>query len=118
MKPIVFVLCGPTASGKTELALKLAKEVPIEIVNADALQIFREMNIGTGKPTEEELREIPYHLINLLNPDEEFSAALYSGFAREKVNQLIERKKIPLLVGGSGFYLRAFEHPPQTSPTE
>jgi tRNA dimethylallyltransferase len=114
----LFILVGPTASGKTELALELAKRFPFEIVNADSLQIFRHLDIGTAKPTPEQLRSVPHHMIDVLNPDEPASASWYSKEVAHTIAGFTGRNKTPLLVGGSGFYLRAIEHPPQAEATD
>ncbi|MFH1018931.1 MAG: tRNA (adenosine(37)-N6)-dimethylallyltransferase MiaA [Pseudomonadota bacterium] len=116
MNPAVLVLTGPTASGKTEAAIRLARELDLELVNADSLQIFRRLDIGTAKPTKEELGGIPYHLIDVLNPDEPVTAAWYAQEASKAIRSILARGKVPVLVGGSGFYLRAVEHPPIAGP--
>ena len=120
----ILALVGPTASGKTRLALSIAQHFPVEIVNADSLQLFRHLNIGTAKPTVDERialvhntlhhlpSHLPYHLIDVLDPSEEMNAAWYSRQAHKIMDNIFSRKRIPLLVGGAGFYLRALEHPP------
>ncbi|MFH1261908.1 MAG: tRNA (adenosine(37)-N6)-dimethylallyltransferase MiaA [Pseudomonadota bacterium] len=114
----LFILVGPTASGKTELALALAKKFPFEIVNADSLQIFRHLDIGTAKPTPEQLRSVPHHLIDVLDPHEPATAAWYAKEAVHTIAGIAGRNHLPLVVGGSGFYLRAIEHPPQAEATD
>ncbi len=103
MKPIIIL--GPTAVGKTETAIKLAKLIDGEIISADTVQVYRYMDIGSAKPTEEEQKAVPHHLISIKNPDETFS----SGEFTERVNNLIKeirnRGKIPIIVGGGGFYI-------------
>ncbi len=101
------VITGPTAVGKTDVALALAESVPSEIVSADSRQIYRFMDIGTAKPTAEQLRFVPHHFIDICNPDEVYSAGEYGRAARECVLQIQQREKLPIIVGGSGLYLRA-----------
>ena len=104
----IDVIVGPTASGKSALALKQAREDhSIEIVNADASLLYRGFDIGTAKPTQEELREVTHHLIDILKPSETFSAAKYSKRSRETIREIVKRGKKPLVVGGTGFYIDA-----------
>lgn len=102
-----LVLAGPTAVGKTAVALALAEHFPAEIVSADSRQVYRLMNIGTAKPTREELQRVPHHFIDVCNPDEVYSAGQYGREARACVSDILQRGKTPLIVGGSGLYLRA-----------
>ncbi len=106
MPPVVAIV-GPTASGKSDLALRLAAAVGGEIVNADALQVYRGLDIGTAKPTEEERRRVPHHLIDVVDPGERFSAGEFARRARAAIAAIRARRRVPLVVGGSGFYLRA-----------
>ncbi len=110
------VLAGPTASGKSALALRLARALPIEIVSADAMMVYRGMDIGTAKPTLAERQRVPHHLIDILNPDEPFSAFDYVGRAERAVAEVLERGKLPLVVGGTGFYIRALSEGLPTVP--
>ena len=110
------VLAGPTASGKSALALRLAQVLPIEIVSADAMMVYRGMDIGTAKPTLTERQRVPHHLIDILNPDEPFSAFGYVGRAERAVAEVLERGKLPLVVGGTGFYIRALSEGLPTVP--
>lgn len=104
----IDVIVGPTASGKSALALKQAREDhSIEIVNADASLLYRGFDIGTAKPSREELREVSHHLIDILEPGETFSAAKYSKHSREIIREILKRGKKPLVVGGTGFYIDA-----------
>lgn len=104
----VLVITGPTASGKTDYALKLAEADPtIEIVNADAFLIYRGFDIGTAKPEKEIRARVPHHLIDILEPNEQFNAADYSRLARETIRDIIERQKTPVVVGGTGLYIDA-----------
>jgi tRNA dimethylallyltransferase len=104
----ILVITGPTASGKTEVAMDLARSDPhIEIVNADASLLYRGFDIGTAKPSKDILAEIPHHLIDILEPNEQFSAAEYSKRAREVIREIISRGKTAVVVGGTGFYIDA-----------
>ena len=102
-----IAIAGPTASGKSNLALYLAERFDGEIVNYDSLQLFRHLNIGTAKPSVAEQSRVPHHLIDILEPDEDFSAGQYQWRAREVLNDIRKRKRVPILVGGTGLYLRA-----------
>ncbi len=103
----LVAIVGPTATGKTELSLRLAKEFKGEIVNADSRQVYRHMNIGTSKPTGEELARAPHHLIDVVEPDEEFGLAAYQKLAYGAIGDIQRRGKLPLLVGGTGQYVWA-----------
>jgi tRNA dimethylallyltransferase len=103
----VLVILGPTCVGKTQASLKLADILNGEIVSFDSRQIYRFMDIGTAKPTLEERERIPHHLIDLISPNERFTAADYGRKAREIIREIVERKRYPIAVGGSGLYLRA-----------
>ncbi|MBF0136248.1 MAG: tRNA (adenosine(37)-N6)-dimethylallyltransferase MiaA [Magnetococcales bacterium] len=105
---MVFLM-GPTASGKSGLALHLASRFPLEIVNADSVQVYRGMNIGSAKPTPEERQKVPHHLLDLVAPDEPYSVGSYRRQALAVVASCQERKRIPVFVGGSGLYFRAVE---------
>jgi tRNA dimethylallyltransferase len=103
----VLVLLGPTAVGKSALALDLAAELGGEIVNADALQVYRGFDVGTGKATSEEQRRVRHHLLDLLSPDQALSAGEFARRARQAILEVRGRGRLPLVVGGSGLYLRA-----------
>ncbi len=103
----VLILAGPTASGKTELAIELARAFDAEIVGADSRQIYRDMPIGTAAPSPEQLREVPHHLIGFLDPRERYSAARYAAEALEAIAQIRRRGKRAIVAGGTGFYIRA-----------
>lgn len=103
----VLVLCGPTASGKTAVGVVLARLLGGEIVSADARQVYRRLEIGTAKPRPEDLRRAPHHCVDILNPDEEYSAGRYSVHARALVAEIRARGRLPIVVGGSGLYIRA-----------
>jgi tRNA dimethylallyltransferase len=106
-KPVVFVLLGPTASGKSRLAMQLASEHPIEIISIDSAQVYRGMDVGTAKPSAEERRAVPHHLIDLLDPTEAYSAGRFREDASRAAREILGRKRIPLLVGGTMLYYRA-----------
>jgi tRNA dimethylallyltransferase len=105
-KPLVAVV-GPTATGKSDLAIYLAQEFDGEVINADSRQVYRYMDIGTAKLTREELAAVPHHLIDIINPDEDFSLAQYKEMATAKIVDIHERGKLPILAGGSGQYIWA-----------
>ena len=106
-----WVLTGPTASGKTALSIRLAKEHNCEIICMDSMQIYRRMNIGTAKPTIDEMEGIPHHMIDVAEPDEAFSVARYQEMAEECIADIHARGKRAMLVGGTGLYLRALRQP-------
>ncbi|MFC2020424.1 tRNA (adenosine(37)-N6)-dimethylallyltransferase MiaA [Chloroflexota bacterium] len=101
----LVAIVGPTAAGKSQLALRLAQEFEGEIVSADSRQVYRHMNIGTAQPSQQELSRVPHHLIDIINPDEDFSLAQYQKLAYRAINDIQHRHKLSLLVGGSGLYV-------------
>lgn len=103
----VIVITGPTAVGKTKLSIALAKRLQTEIINGDAYQVYQKMDIGTAKPTLEEREGIVHHLLDYVDPSEEYSVARYQKEVRQCINQFILEQKIPLIVGGSGLYIDA-----------
>ena len=103
----VLVICGPTGSGKTALALSLAEKFQLEIISADSRQVYRRMDIGTAKATSFEQAVIPHHMIDLVDPDQEFSVADFVDLARPLILQIALRGRIPCIVGGTGLYIRA-----------
>jgi tRNA dimethylallyltransferase len=103
----VLVIVGPTGVGKTQVSLKLADILNGEIVSLDSRQVYKYMDIGTAKPTKEEMKRVAHHLIDIVYPDEKFTAADYGKKAREVIGEVIKRKKQPIVVGGSGLYLKA-----------
>ena len=103
----VVAVVGPTASGKTALSIRLAKEFNGEIINGDSMQIYKGLDIGTAKITEEEMEGIPHHLLDIKEPTESFSVAEYQTLVREKIAEIQERGKLPIIVGGSGLYVQA-----------
>ena len=104
---IALLIVGPTASGKSELALRISELLECEIVSADSRQIFRYMDIGTAKPSVEERKRVVHHCIDIVDPDGYFSAGEYGKIARNIIEDILDRKKIPVVVGGSGLYIRA-----------
>lgn len=103
----ILIICGPTASGKSNLAVKCAKLLNSEIISADALDVYRGLNIGTAKPTVEEMCGIPHHLFDVVDADTTFSVGDYKELARPIVDGLIEKGKIPVICGGTGFYINS-----------
>ena len=106
-KPLVIVLIGPTASGKTELAIEIAKHFRMSIHNVDSRQIYREMDIGTAKPTKNQQKTIKHYLINLTNPDQSINVKEFQEIATNSINSQISKGMIPFLVGGSGLYMNS-----------
>lgn len=106
-KPVLVVIAGPTASGKTKTAIQLAQHFQTEIISADARQFYREMNIGTAKPSEEELRTVTHHFINSISVHDDYNAGKYETEALKVLKDIFHGKKIAVLVGGSGLFLRA-----------
>jgi tRNA dimethylallyltransferase len=106
-QPKVVVICGPTCTGKTVLAIQIAQAVNGEIISADSMQVYRHMNIGTAKPTHDEQACVPHYMIDIVNPDEHFDAAQFAMIAGSKITQLHEQGKISLVVGGTGLYIKA-----------
>src|SRR5512147_1223205 len=103
--PLILIV-GPTAVGKTEIAIQLAERLNGEIVSADSRLFYRGMDIGTAKPTTEERARVPHHLIDIANPDEILSLAVFQQKAREVIEDIYIRTKLPFLVGGTGQYVR------------
>ena len=106
-KPQSIVICGPTASGKTALGIELANKINGEIISCDSMQIYKEMDIGTAKPTEEERKMAPHHLVDFVNPNERYSVADFKKDAENIIKEIITRKKVPILVGGTGLYINS-----------
>ncbi len=106
-KKNIVVICGPTGIGKTGLAIDLALRFDGEIVGADSMQIYRYMNIGTAKPDARERSLARHHLVDVADPDEPFDASRYQSLADEAINSIIERDKLPIVTGGTGFYVKA-----------
>ena len=105
MRPKILVITGPTASGKTALAVELAKRHNGEVISADSMQIYRRMDIGTAKPTAQEMGGVPHHMIDVADPEEDFSVARYVDLAGRCVEDVLSRGKLPILAGGTGLYI-------------
>jgi len=104
-KQKLIVILGPTASGKTDLSLKLAKRFNGEIISADSRQVYKGMNIGTGKITKKEMKGIPHYLLDIASPKRNFSVAQYQNLTLETIDKILKKRKVPFLVGGSPFYI-------------
>jgi tRNA dimethylallyltransferase len=107
MKAKIVIILGPTAVGKTELTLALAQTINAEIVNADSQQVYRYLDIGTSKPPKAERKRVRHHLIDVVNPDEEFNAAIFRGVATARIDEIFKRGAPALVCGGTGLYLKA-----------
>jgi len=107
VKPVVLALVGPTGSGKTKTAIALSRKLQAEIVSMDSMQIYRDMDIGTAKPTGEELASVPHHMIDVVEPDCLFTVSMYKEMASKVIDDILSRGKLPVLVGGTGLYLNA-----------
>ena len=107
VKPKVIVICGPTASGKTGLAVELAKRIDGEVVSCDSMQIYKDMQIGSAKPTQEEMQGIKHYLIDYVEPNERYSVARYKKDAEEAISEILSKGKTPIIVGGTGLYVNA-----------
>lgn len=104
-KPLVAVVVGPTASGKTSLAVEIAKKFNGEVVSADSMQIYKGMDIATAKPTKQEMQGIPHHLISIIKADEVFSVNEFKNAATEAIDNILSKNKLPVVAGGTGFYI-------------
>jgi len=112
----IYAIAGPTASGKTALGVRLAKQIGGEVVNFDSVQIYRGIQIATAKPSEEEKQGIPHHLIGYVDPNVNYTAADWAEDATKKIEDIQSRGSVPILVGGTGFYLRSLRNPLFESP--
>lgn len=106
-KPKVIVLCGPTASGKTSLSIELAKKINGEIISCDSMQIYKDMDIGTAKPTEQEKQGIKHYLLDFLSPEVRYSVADYKKDAEKAIEEILKKRKVPIIVGGTGLYINS-----------
>lgn len=104
-KQKVIVIGGPTASGKTKLSIEVAKKINGEIVSADSMQIYKEMNIGTAKPDYEEMQGIKHYMLDIVNPDIRFSVAQYKQKAKQAIKEILKKGKVPIVIGGTGLYI-------------
>ncbi len=112
----IIAISGPTCSGKTVLSVRLARSIGGEVINFDSVQIYREIQIATAKPTIEEMQGVPHHLIDYVDPNINYTAADWAADATQKIAEIEERGKTPILVGGTGFYLRTLRRPLFDSP--
>lgn len=103
----LFILAGPTGVGKTKTSIEIAKALDGEIISADSMQIYKNMDIGSAKISKEEMDGIPHHLIDFLSPNENFSVAEFSSYAKEAIDDITDRKKLPMVVGGTGLYINS-----------
>ena len=106
----IVAILGPTCTGKSDLAIWLASELNGEIVNADSMQVYRHFDIGTAKPGESDLGRVPHHVLNMMQPDEEFNAAVFKRMADAVIKDIASRDRVPMVVGGTGLYLRVLFH--------
>lgn len=104
----IIVVVGPTASGKTSLAVNLAKRLGGEVVSADSMQVYKGMDIATAKPSEKEMSGVPHHLVSVVSPDEEFSVTRFCSLAEEAVKDIVSRGNVPIIAGGTGLYVDSF----------
>lgn len=122
MKQPLMILTGPTAVGKTDLSIRLAKALNGEIISADSMQVYRHMDIGSAKITPQEMDGVPHHLIDVLDPVEDFNVVIFQRLARQALHEIWGRGRIPIVVGGTGFYIQAlvydidFQDNPDQSP--
>ena len=118
LKPSLYVVAGPTASGKTAVAIELAKQINGEIISADSMQIYKYMDIGRAKPTQAEMDGIPHHLLDVALPSDSFSVAEYTQLATAAISDIHSRNRIPILAGGTGFYINAVIYGTQFTESE
>ena len=107
MKKPIIILTGPTGVGKTKLSIALAKKINGSIISADSMQVYRYMDIGSAKITQEEMDGVDHYLIDILDPDEEFHVVSFQQKAKEAVDLILSQGKLPIVVGGTGFYIQA-----------
>lgn len=106
-KPLIYVVCGPTATGKSDYAVKLALEHNGEVISTDSRQVYRGMDLGTGKVTLEEMQGIPHHLLDIRDPNDDFSVEEYQKLAFERIEDILARGKTPIICGGTGYYIQS-----------
>ena len=109
-KPKIIVICGATGIGKTSVGIELAQKFGGEIISADSMQIYRYMDIGTAKPTPAELAQVQHHMIDIVDPDEDYDAVQFSRQARDRIAEIAKRGRVPFIVGGTGLYIKALLH--------
>ena len=107
MKPKVIIIGGPTASGKSNLALELAQEIDGEIISCDSMQVYMEMDIGTAKPTKEDMQKVKHYMIDIVKPNESFNVVQYINMVKPIIQDVLKRNKVPILVGGTGLYVES-----------
>jgi tRNA dimethylallyltransferase len=107
MKKDLFILAGPTAVGKTDISIKIAQRLGGEIISADSMQIYRHMDIGSAKVSADEMKGIPHHLIDIVEPDQSFNASEFKRLAEEKIREISSRNRLPMIVGGTGLYINS-----------
>ncbi|OGI92687.1 tRNA (adenosine(37)-N6)-dimethylallyltransferase MiaA [Candidatus Nomurabacteria bacterium RIFCSPLOWO2_01_FULL_42_20] len=107
MKPKIIVILGQTATGKSNLAVKIAKQIGGEIISADSRQVYKGLDLGTGKITKKEMMGVPHHLLDVVNPRKSFSVAEYKKLAEEKIEEILKNGKIPIIAGGTGLYIKS-----------
>ena len=103
----IIVVLGPTSSGKSDLAVKLAKKFNGEVISADSRQVYKGLNIGTGKITKKEMRDIPHHLLDVASPKRQFTVTQYKKLADKSIKNILKHGKVPILCGGTGFYIQS-----------
>lgn len=103
----LLIIVGPTAVGKTDTSIELAKRLDGEIISADSMQIYKYMDIGTAKPSKEDMKGVPHHLIDIINPDEDYSVAVFQKQAKKLINEINNKKKLPIVAGGTGLYINS-----------
>ena len=106
-KPPLLILTGPTSVGKSALSIALAKAVDGEIISADSMQVYRYMDIGSAKITVDQMQGVPHHMIDILDPSESFNINLFQRKAKECIREIYDRGRIPIMVGGTGFYIQS-----------
>ena len=117
MKPLI-ILTGPTAVGKTDTSIRLAKEIGGEIISADSIQVYKYMDIGSAKVTKDEMQGVPHYLINEIEPDEEFNITIFKEKAALYIDDIYSRGKIPIIAGGTGFYIQSVLYDIKFAETE
>ena len=105
--PTILVIVGPTASGKSLLALELARRMPAEIISADSRQVYQYLTIGTAKPLSDELKKVKHYFVDEILPDQHFSAGEFGADGRKKIDKILKQRKLPIVVGGTGLYIRS-----------
>ncbi len=109
-KPSIIIICGPTGTGKTSAGIETAETFGGEIISADSMQVYRYLDIGTAKPTQKETQRVFHHMIDIIDPDEDFSAAKFASMGIEIIDKMEKEKKVPFIVGGTGLYIKALVH--------